>query len=466
MKEQTIAAISTPIGTGGIGIIRLSGEDAFEIADKLFRGKKKVVDMHTHTIEYGKIVNDEGEIVDRVLLSKMDGPETFTGEDTVEINCHGGLEIIQRILSMVYDAGAYPAQPGEYTQRAFLNGKLDLAQAEAVVDIINSKSEKSTKEAVKQLEGVLSERIKDVRGIMVKLVAHLEAEVDYPEHQIEEVSRKRVLDDLTNTREKLVNLSKGFERGRILKNGIKIIIVGSPNVGKSSLLNSLVEKERAIVSNIPGTTRDTIEEEYSINGISVMFTDTAGIRQTEDMIEQIGVDRSFKEMNMGDIILVVMDLSEKIDTDILDAITENEETPLIFALNKNDLLSKEETEKKKKEIIEEIDKRIKREYSVIEVSAKENEGIEELRDLIEKNIFSGKDFGKDEAILTNERHKKLIDDAIISVDKALTTVDAMLPLDLCILDIRDAIIQLGKITGEDVDSDILHEIFSRFCIGK
>ena len=467
MKKETIAAISTPLGKGGVGIIRISGEDSFEIAERIFSGKKSVYDMDTHKVSYGKILGEENEVLDEVLLLKMNGPNTFTGEDVVEINCHGGVEILKRVLRRVYDKGAVPAEPGEFTKRAFLNGKMDLVQAEAVIEVINSTSERSVKEAMKQLEGFLSDDIRGERKKLVEIVAHLEAEADYPEHQIEEITREKIEKTLLEVKGEIEKISESFERGQYIRNGIKVIIAGSPNVGKSSLLNAIVGRERAIVAEAPGTTRDVIEESYNINGISIMFTDTAGIRKTSDEIEKIGVERSLKELQKGDVFLVVVDILSEMDKSIVEEIVAIEDIPTIFVFNKKDLMEEREFAEKKKKILLDIKGKIgEKEISTIDISAKKREGIEKVIEEIEKNILSDKVYSKEEVILTNERHKLLVDNAIESLEKAKETIDMKLPPDLCILDIRDAIESLGKMTGEDVDEDILHEVFSKFCIGK
>ena len=467
MKKETIAAISTPLGKGGVGIIRISGDSSFDIAERIFSGKKSVYNMDTHKVSYGKILGEDNEVLDEVLLLKMKSPNTFTGEDVIEINCHGGVEVLRRVLRRVYDVGAIPAEPGEFTKRAFLNGKMDLVQAEAVIEVINSTSERSAKEAMKQLEGFLSDDIKKERKKLVEVVAHLEAEADYPEHQIEEITREKIENTLFEVKNKISKISESFEKGQYIKNGIKVVIVGSPNVGKSSLLNALVGKERAIVAEVPGTTRDVIEESYNINGISVMFTDTAGIRTTSDEIEKIGVERSIKELDSGDIFLVVVDISEGIDKEIVEKVRDAKDLPIIFVFNKMDLITPDDFTEKKNIILDEIRREIgDKNISAIDVSAKNREGIEKVVEEIEKNILSDKIYSKEESLLTNERHKILVDKSLDSIEKAKETIEMRLPPDLCILDIRDAIEYLGKITGEDVDEDILHEVFSKFCIGK
>ncbi|MFZ5987479.1 MAG: tRNA uridine-5-carboxymethylaminomethyl(34) synthesis GTPase MnmE [Bacillota bacterium] len=457
-KEDTIAAISTPQGTGGIGIIRISGENAFEIAQKIFKGKKDFEQLKTHTISHGKIIDPKsGDTVDEVLIAKMKKPNTFTKEDVVEINCHGGMVVLKNILELVVNQGARLAEPGEFTKRAFLNGRIDLSQAEAVIDLINSKTNESSRAAVNQLEGKLSRRLKEARSKLIELLAHIEVTVDYPEHDVEEITGQKIYKEIKEVKEKLYNIIKGFEKGRIIREGIDAVIIGRPNVGKSSLLNELSGKNRAIVTDIPGTTRDIIEEYVNVNGIPVRIIDTAGIRETQDVVERIGVEKAHKAIDDADLIIMMIDvergLSEE-DTRILDRI---EDKKVIVLINKIDLVSPKE--------IKNIENSLKgKKY--IKTSLKEDIGMEELGDAITELFVKGEVNLNNEVLLTNVRHKSLIDKAISSIDEAVKAIDGGMPLDLITIDIINAADYLGQITGESVKEDVMHEIFSRFCLGK
>ena len=342
-NEDTIAAISTPHGNGGIGIIRISGEKAFDIAAKIFIGIKKFNEIKTHTINYGKIVNSKNkEILDEVLLSKMSKPNTFTREDIVEINCHGGTVVLKNILELVLKEGARLAEPGEFTKRAFLNGRIDLSQAEAVIDLINSKTNESSKAAVDQLEGKLSIKLKEARNKLIELIAHIEVTVDYPEHDIEEITGQKIYSEIQDIKNKLLKIIEGFEKGRIIREGINAVIVGRPNVGKSSLLNELTGKSRAIVTDIPGTTRDIIEEYINLNGIPVRIIDTAGIRETEDLVEKIGVEKAHKEALSADLIIMMIDANLGINKEDIEILDKVKDKKVIVILNKIDLVSEEE----------------------------------------------------------------------------------------------------------------------------
>ncbi|AEV70647.1 tRNA uridine-5-carboxymethylaminomethyl(34) synthesis GTPase MnmE [Acetivibrio clariflavus] len=457
-SQDTIAAISTPHGNGGIGIIRISGEEAFRIAAEIFVGKKKFDEIKTHTINYGKIINPEtGEILDEVLLSKMKKPNTFTREDVVEINCHGGTVVLKNILELVLKKGARIAEPGEFTKRAFLNGRLDLSQAEAVIDLINAKTSESSKAAMNQLEGKLSVKLKEARKKLIEVLAHIEVTVDYPEHDIEEITGEKVYSEIKDIREKLNNIIKGFEKGRIIREGVNAVIVGRPNVGKSSLLNELTGKNRAIVTDIPGTTRDIIEEYINLNGVPVRIIDTAGIRETDDLVEKIGVEKTNKELESADLIIMMIDSYkgiEKEDTEILDKVKDKK---VIVILNKIDLANEEK--------LAEIESKIE-DKKVIRMSLKQGIGTDELADAVVELFVKGEVILNNEVIITNVRHKNLIDKAIESIDYAINAYKSGMPLDMITIDIVNSAQYLGEITGESVSEDVMNEIFSRFCLGK
>ena len=461
-NSDTIAAISTPFGTGGIGIVRISGPTAFEIADKIFKGNRDFSKIKSHTINYGKIVEpDTGNVIDEVLLSKMCKPNTFTREDMVEINCHGGMTILRNVLELVINKGARLAEPGEFTKRAFINGRIDLSQAEAVIDLINSKTKESSRAAIEQLEGKLSKRIKDIRAKLIQLIAHIEVNIEYPEYDIEEMTLETAISTIIQAQDELQSLIKSFEKGKIIKEGIKAVIVGKPNVGKSSLLNEFTGKNRAIVTDIPGTTRDIIEDYVDINGMPMRILDTAGIRETEDLVEKIGVQKTEKEIQAADLIILVIDASEGISKEEIKILEKASDKKVIVLLNKIDLLNEEESIKIEKET------RVKSgDKDLIKASLINGFGVESLSDKIYELFMEGKIQFNDEIIITNLRHKNLMEKAKKSLEDALNGSQAGLPLDIVSIDINRAADYLGHITGETIREDIVHEIFSRFCLGK
>lgn len=463
--NDTIAAVSTPHGNGGIGIIRISGEKAFQIAANLFSGKKPFDKIKTHTLNLGKILNPiNGDVVDEVLLSKMCRPLTFTKEDVVEINCHGGTVVLMRILDLIMKEGARPAEPGEFTKRAFLNGRLDLSQAEAVIDLINARTTEGSKAAAAQLEGKLSGRIKKSRNSLIGLIAHIEVTVDYPEHDIEEVTGKAVYEGILTTLEDLLKISESFDKGRILKEGIRVVIAGKPNVGKSSLLNELTGKNKAIVTNIPGTTRDIIEDYISIKGIPVRLLDTAGIRKTADPVEKIGVEKAEGALESADLVILVIDGSRGLDEEDIEIIRKANGKKILYIINKTDMADEAN--------ISDIESKL--EYAaqsginprIIKASMLYGEGIEEVEKAIEELFIQGKININNEVLVTNIRHKNLLDRAVSSLKEACQAYNNSMPLDMITIDIKNAADYLGQITGESVSEDVVREIFSRFCIGK
>lgn len=457
MSEDTIVAISTPYGSGGIGIIRISGTDAFAIAAKIFKGKRKFSDISSHTINYGRIVDVfTNDIVDEVMLSKMQAPNTFTREDIVEINTHGSQVVLRNILELITKLGARVAKPGEFTKRAFLNGRIDLSQAEAVIDVINSKTDKSLKLAINQLEGALSKKLLAIRSDLIKLIAHIEVTIDYPEYDIDEVTDQEIDGSLTVARDNINNILSTYNKGRILRDGINMVIVGKPNVGKSSLMNNLSGKSKAIVTDIPGTTRDVIEEYIDFAGVAVRIVDTAGIRDTMDIVEKIGVEKSKKEAQMADIIVMLIDASCGITSEDYDILTLVKDKEFVVLLNKIDLASDTDEIKKKILDIANVD--------IIETSVLNDVGMKQFENYI-KNKFLGVDISN-ELLVTNIRHKNLLEQAMTSLDNAINAKGSDMPLDMITIDIREAINSIGEITGEEVNDLILQEIFSRFCVGK
>ncbi len=456
-KTDTIAAISTAMTNSGIGIVRISGEDAFKVIDKIYKGKKekKLSAQKSHTIHYGYIV-DEENVVDEVLVLLMKGPHSYTGEDTVEIDCHGGVFVTKKILETVLKYGARPAEPGEFTKRAFLNGRMDLSQAEAVIDIIHSKNEYALQSSVSQLRGSVQQKIKEIREVILHHTAFIETALDDPEHYDvdgygEELDQ--VVDDLLLKVQRLIDTA---DDGRIMKEGIKTVIVGKPNAGKSSLLNALIGEDRAIVTDIAGTTRDVLEENIQLQGISLNIMDTAGIRDTEDIVEKIGVDKAKSHAEEADLIIYVVDASVPLDDNDFEIINMVKNKKAVILLNKSDL----STVINKKELKVWINK------PMIEISAKQETGIHELEEVLKEMFYHGEISFNDEVYITNVRHKAALNDAYVSLKKVKESIENQMPEDFFTIDLMDAYESLGSITGETVGEDLVNEIFSKFCMGK
>jgi len=454
---STIAAISTAPGNAGIGIIRLSGDDCFKILQKIFKPKNKG-EIKGYTIKYGNIVKSENdEIIDEVLVSYFVAPKSYTKENMCEINSHGGIVVENQILEECLKNGAVLAEPGEFTKRAFMNGRIDLSQAEAVIDIINSKTEKEMMVAQRHLEGSLSKKIKDIQGEILNLMADIEAYIDYPEYDIEETTNKKINDTLNSVEEKLLKLKNSFENGKILKEGIKTAIIGKPNVGKSSLLNLILGENRAIVSDIEGTTRDTIEEYINIKGIPLKIVDTAGIRKTNDEVEKIGVERSINNISNAELIIALFDDSRTFDDQdqkILDLI-EGKKT--IILINKIDL---------GKNLIKENEKLKKFKNNIIEFSTINETGLDKLYNKIEELFKLNELDCENTEIITNNRHKQQILYALEDVAKGRESLETHMPVDITAICLKDILERLAEITGENVSEDIINEIFKKFCLGK
>ncbi len=467
MKKDTIAAISTGMTNSGIGIVRICGEEAFQIIDKIYKGKEILSQAATHTIHYGHIV-DGKETIDEVLVMLMRAPRTFTGEDTVEINCHGGTYVVKRVLETVIKNGARPAEPGEFTKRAFLNGKMDLSQAEAVIDVIHSKSEYALQSSISQLKGNVKKKIKTIRESIIYHTAFIETALDDPEHI-----------DLTGYADQLrsvaVELSKELERliqssdsGRIIKDGIQTVIIGKPNAGKSSLLNVLAGKERAIVTDIEGTTRDVLEEQISLNGLTLNMIDTAGIRQTEDIIEKIGVDKAKEYVDKADLILYVVDSSRVLDDNDREIMELLVGRKTIILLNKSDLQTAT-TKESLREALQNVSGMQKEDVCkmpMIDISAKEEHGLDELENILQEMFLKGEVSFNEEIYITNVRHKSALIEANNSLKKVIDSIDMQMPEDFFSIDLLDAYEALGSITGETIGEDLVNEIFSKFCMGK
>ena len=454
---NTIVAISTAPGVGGIGIVRMSGEKCFEILDKFFiqKNKQKIENIKGYTIKYGTIIDENNEVIDEVLVSYFKAPKSYTTENMCEINSHGGTVIINKILDICLKNGADLAEPGEFTKRAFLNGRIDLTQAEAVIDVINAKTDKEAKVSVEQLEGNLSRKIIEIRKDILSILSDIEANIDYPEYDIEETSTQKIAEFLERIDLKLKKLENSFDNGKILREGVLAAIIGRPNAGKSSLLNLILNEDRAIVTDIEGTTRDTIEEFISVDGIPLKIIDTAGIRNTEDTVEKIGVEKAVEIAKKSDVVIAIFDINRNLNEEDEKIINLLKEKNAIIILNKIDLENKLNIEK-----INNLNK------PIIKMSAKNGEGLEELYNEISK-LFKLKEIASTgEIIVSNNRHKYLIKKAIKNVEICRETVANNLPVDMISGYIKQVLEDLGEITGDVATEDIINEIFSKFCLGK
>ena len=454
---ETIAAISTALAPSGIGIVRISGPEALSIGDTLFKGKKdkKISEQKGNTIHYGWI-SYNGEILDEVLVSVFREPHSYTGEDSIEINCHGGIIAINRILNAVYDCGAAPAGPGEFTKRAFLNGRMDLSRAEAVMDVISAKSEYALQSSVSQLRGGLNKRITEVREKILYELAYIESALDDPEHISLDGYPEHLLQVIKTEKEKLNRLRNTAEKGKYIEEGIKTVILGKPNVGKSSLLNMLSGKKRAIVTDIPGTTRDVLEETVQIGKMALKMLDTAGIRESDNQVEQIGVQLAWEKADEADLILYVIDSSLELDNNDREILNTIKDKNIIVLLNK--------TDKGKVVKTEEINNIC--DFPVLEISAKEGTGEEELKNMIQDMFFSGEISFNDEVYITNARHKQLLEEAVKNIELVEQSINDGMPEDFYSIDMMGAIEALNGIIGGNLSEDLVDEIFSKFCTGK
>lgn len=456
--ETTIAAISTAMSASGIGIVRISGEDAMNVIARIYRsknGRKNIKEVKTHTIHYGYIY-DGDETVDEVLVMVMRGPKTYTGEDTVEIDCHGGVYAMKRVLETVLKNGAQVAEPGEFTKRAFLNGRLDLSQAEAVMDVIQAKSEVALKSSVQQLKGSVLRAVKEVRGKLLHHIAYIETALDDPEHFDLEGYPQELLEVAEEQKKKVQKLLSSADDGKMIQEGIRTVILGKPNAGKSSLLNFLVGEDRAIVTEIAGTTRDTLEEYISLHGISLRIIDTAGIRETEDVVEKIGVEKARQMAEKADLILYVVDSSQPLDENDQEIMELLSGRKSIVIYNKTDLASAVDMGSLKE----------KTGSQVIPVSVVEETGVEELEKAIREMFFQGEISFDDEVYITNARHKAALEEAEKSLEMVTESIEAGMPEDFFSIDLMGAYEALGRILGESLGEDLVNEIFSKFCVGK
>lgn len=459
MNTDTIAAIATAMANSGIGIIRMSGNAAIEIADKVFRSKsnQSLKDCKSHTIHYGYIMNED-EVVDEVLVMIMKAPNSYTRENTIEINCHGGVLVMQKILETVMKYGARPAEPGEFTKRAFLNGRIDLAQAESVIDIINSKNDFALKSSISQLRGKISDKIANLRKIIIHETAYIESAVDDPEHYTLDGYAEHLSEVILNLQNELQRLLDTADQGRILKEGIHTVIVGKPNVGKSSVLNVLVGSERAIVTDVAGTTRDILEEQVNLNGIMLNVIDTAGIHETEDIVEKIGVDKAKQYLENADLVLYVLDISQAMSEE------DHKIAEMVRGKNVIILLNKSDLEQKAERV--EFDQLSQLSDHIVLISAKEGNGIDDLTKIIYNMFLNGNITFNDELVITNIRHKNALSETMESLHYVEESIQNQMPEDFYSIDLMHAYETLGTIIGESVEDDLADEIFAKFCMGK
>lgn len=454
--ERTIAAIATPKGSGGISIIRISGADAVRIAASVFSRPDTILNADSHTIHYGFVV-DDGKKVDEVLVSVMRAPKTYTGEDVVEINSHGGIVVTNKVLDCVIRAGAYHAEPGEFTKRAFINGKMDLTRAEAVIDLINAKNELSRKNAFSQLEGSLGDKISEVRSKLINLAANMQVAIDYPDEDLEDIDRDGITEVLKCCRDDISKLIKSAENGKIVSEGIVTAIVGKPNVGKSSLLNTLSGYERAIVTDIAGTTRDIITENVNLDGIPLSLFDTAGIHETEDVVEKIGVSRSQQAIENADLVIMLLDASGEIEEADIEILKSVKDKKHIIAVNKTDMQSEKNDEKYEA---------LAEGSPIVFISAKKGDGLDKLSEAVRNMFDLGELETENNTVITNMRHKTALYNAYESINAAIVAMESGVPQDLITIDMNNAMDSLGEITGASVSEDVVNEIFHRFCVGK
>ncbi|TYO60127.1 tRNA uridine-5-carboxymethylaminomethyl(34) synthesis GTPase MnmE [Enterococcus faecium] len=460
LEFDTIAAISTPPGEGAISIVRLSGDQAVQLADKVYQsGNKRLSEVPSHTIHYGHIVDPKSnQLVDEVMVSVMRAPKTFTREDVVEINCHGGIVVVNQILQLLLREGARLAEPGEFTKRAFLNGRVDLSQAEAVMDLIRAKTDKAMGLALNQLDGNLSALIRSLRQEILETLAQVEVNIDYPEYDdVEELTTKLLLEKAQMIQQRIQALLATSKQGKVLREGLSTAIIGRPNVGKSSLLNHLLREEKAIVTDIAGTTRDVIEEYVNVRGVPLKLIDTAGIRETEDVVERIGVERSRKALAEADLILLVLNQSEPLTAEDEQLLEATSGLKRIILLNKTDLPAQLEQEKLKKLIENE---------PVFSISVAKNDGLDRLESAISDLFFSGKTGERDATYVSNTRHIALLEKASLSLEEVIAGIDSGMPVDLVQIDMTRCWDYLGEVVGDSVQDELITQLFSQFCLGK
>ena len=457
-ETDTIVALATKAGNSAINIVKLSGDKSIEIADRIFvaESRKKIREINSYNIIYGKVYDEKNEIIDEAIVTVMKAPKSYTREDVVEINCHGGIAAVNKIIDIIIKNGARFAEPGEFTKRAFLNGRIDLSQAEAVIDIINAKNITSLKIAANNLNGNSGKTIRKIRQRIIDIISELEAKIDFIEEDLETMPSEKILNEVEKIRENIKELIDNEKKSEIIKDGIKVAIVGKPNAGKSSLLNIMTGKEKSIVTHIPGTTRDVIEETINLDGIPVIFKDTAGIRNSKNIIEKIGVKKSREEIENADIVIVVLDNSKKISDEDRELLKITSETNRIILLNKIDLKNKAES----KEL------NINKNEEIIRISAKEKIGIEKLINKIKNMAIGENEFLYEEKVIVNKRHRMLLENSLEDIENAIGTIKMKYSEEFIITDLKSANRKIAEITGENTEEEILNKIFSKFCIGK
>jgi tRNA modification GTPase len=458
MEFDSIAAISTAMGEGAIAIVRVSGEEAIANVNKIFKGKNSLIEVESHTIHYGYIIDKNTEqIIDEVMVTVLKAPRTFTREDIVEINCHGGLVSVNRVLQQVLKTGVRLAEPGEFTKRAFLNGRIDLSQAEGVIDLIRAKTDKAMNIAIGQVEGKLSKKVQKLRQALLETVAHVEVNIDYPEYDAEEMTTNLLLEKAKYVKDEITKILNTAQQGKILREGLSTVIIGRPNVGKSSLLNSLVHEAKAIVTDIPGTTRDVIEEYVNVRGVPLRLLDTAGIRETEDIVEKIGVERSRKVVKEAELVLLVLNYGEDLTKEDESLFEIVESMDAIIIVNKTDISQKIDLEKVKE---------LAKGRPIVTTSLIEDEGIDELEDAISKLFFQGNIEGGDLTYVSNSRHIGLLHQALGAIEDAILALESAVPIDMVQIDITRTWEILGEIIGDTVSESLIDQLFSQFCLGK
>lgn len=459
LQQDTIAALVTAVGESSVGIIRISGPEAVKIAYKIYQGKSDLLSADTHTIHYGYVYdwrNDKK--IDEALFMLMRGPRSFTGEDVVEVQCHGGMVVLKQVLQLILLSGARLAEQGEYSKRAFLNGRLDLAQAESIMDIVQAKTDKGVDLALLQLQGTLSGMVKTLRADLLEQIAFIQADIDYPDDDIERLTAEEQQQRVVNLKTQVANVLQNAQKGKMIRDGLKVVIAGKPNVGKSSLLNALLGQERAIVTDIPGTTRDVIEEYINLNGIPLKIVDTAGIRETDNVVEQIGVDKAQQFMKTADLVLYVVDAVQGLTEQDTLMMEDIQNQPVIYLLNKSDVGISDEIRAQLKKSIGEA--------PVLEISARDKIGLEQLEEKITDLFFAGTLEVSNDIMVTNVRHIQILEESMARMDGFLNGIMLGLSVDFLVIDLQNAWEKLGKITGETVEEDLLDQIFSKFCLGK
>lgn len=458
VEFDTIAAISTAMGEGAIAIVRVSGDDAMKAVNSIYKGRKSLLEVESHTINYGYIIEPKSnQVIDEVMVTVLKGPKTFTREDIVEINCHGGLVSVNRILQQVLQVGVRLAEPGEFTKRAFLNGRIDLSQAEGVIDLIRAKTDKAMNVAIGQVEGRLSKKVSKLRQALLETVAHVEVNIDYPEYDAEEMTNKLLLEKSRYVKNEIEKILNTAQQGKILREGLSTVIIGRPNVGKSSLLNSLVHEMKAIVTDVPGTTRDVIEEYVNVKGVPLRLLDTAGIRETEDIVERIGVERSKKVVKEAELVLLVLNYGEQLTNEDISLFQIIEDMDAVIIVNKTDVTKQIDLEK----VYELANGR-----PVVSTSLLEDQGIDELEDAISELFFQGNIEGGDLTYVSNSRHIALLHQAKATVEDAINALENDVPIDMVQIDITRTWEILGEIMGDTVSESLIDQLFAQFCLGK